>query len=259
MNHLKVFFMIALTSFLVGGCATVQTPAESDPLESVNRSVLKFNQKVDDVVLKPVAQGYTDYVAPEFRTCVANFFANLEGVNSAVNNVLQGKFAAAVNDTCRVLLNSTVGLLGLVDAASELGFPKKDEEDFGQTLGYWGLGAGPYLVLPFFGPTTLRDFTGRLVDGFIDPLANHKPVNERLVAKSTDVVDTRARLLPATNLVDRVALDRYSFIRDAYLARRESQIRDGMPAEKEVDDYYPEMGASFMRRASYRSVFLKAF
>ncbi len=259
MNSLNVLLILTFTSSLTVGCASIETSTPGDPLESINRPIHKFNSQVDKAVLKPVAQGYTNLVAPEFRSCVGNFFANLDDVNSTVNHLLQGKLVGAFNDACRVVLNSTVGLFGLVDAASELGFRKTNDEDFGQTLGYWGVGSGPYLVVPFYGPSTLRDFTGRLVDGFLDPLANHKPVDERLVGTAVNVVDTRARLMPATDLVDRIALDSYSFVRDAYLSRRASQIRDGKPEDEEIEQAYPEMGASLMRRTQMRSVVFKPF
>lgn len=232
MIRLGKHLLIALVCVGSAACTTVQQPTEGDPFEGFNRSVDGFNQEFDQLVAKPLAQTYEKNVAWEFRACITNFFGNLEDVGSAVNNLLQGKFKAAFTDTCRVVVNTTVGLLGLVDAASEMGLEKTDE-DFGQTLGYWGVGSGPYLVLPFLGPSSLRDLSGRLVDGQVSPLSNHEPVDERLIATGVDAVDTRARLLPATDLVDRVALDKYSFVRDAYLARRESQVRDGQPAVEE--------------------------
>lgn len=234
MMQVSKYLLMALICVGSAACTTVQQPTEGDPFEGFNRSVDSFNQGFDRMIAKPVAQGYQKNVAWEFRTCVTNFFGNLEDVGSAVNNLFQGKFKSAFTDTCRVVLNTTVGLLGLVDAASEMGLEKTDE-DFGQTLGVWGVGSGPYLVLPFFGPSSLRDLSGRVVDGQIDPLSNHEPVDERLVATGVDAVDTRARLLPATDFVDRVALDKYSFVRDAYLACRESQIRDGRQVDEEDD------------------------
>lgn len=239
MIQLSKYFIMVLICAGSAACTTVQQPTEGDPFESFNRSVDGFNQSFDRMIAKPVAQGYQKNVAWEFRTCVTNFFGNLEDVGSAVNNLFQGKFKSAFTDTCRVLINTTVGMAGLVDAASELGLEKTDE-DFGQTLGYWGVGSGPYLVLPFYGPSSLRDLGGRVVDSYFDPLANHEPVDERLVATGVDAVDTRARLLPATDFVDRVALDKYSFVRDAYLARRESQIRDGRQVEDDRDDIEDE-------------------
>lgn len=233
-RKLRVFFVLLVVS-MASACTTMRAPSDTDPLEGFNRSIDSFNEAVDQGVGKPLARGYNNYVAPEFRTCIANFFANLDDLGIAVNNLLQGKPKDALSDLCRVAINSTVGLLGLVDVASDFGFEKHDE-DFGQTLGVWGVGPGPYVVLPFFGPSNLRDAFGRVVDGTVDPLGNHRPVDERNVARFIDVVDTRARLLPATDLVDRVALDKYSFVRNAYLARRASQIRDGRPEEEQEEE-----------------------
>lgn len=229
-------FGLGMVVVAVSACTTVKNPTPSDPLEGFNRSVDSFNQVVDRVALKPAAQGYNAVVPEEIRGCVTNFFANLDDVASSLNNLLQLKPKAAFTDMCRVVLNTTVGLLGLVDVATQLGI-ERTNEDFGQTLGYWGVGPGPYLVVPFLGPSTVRDLPARFVDSQVDPLSNHEPVDERLVATAVDAVDTRARLIPATDLVDRVALDKYSFVRDAFLARRASQIRDGKPdpADRELD------------------------
>lgn len=233
---LRLVGMAAVVA-LAGACSTVKTPSPADPFEGFNRSVDGFNQVIDQVAIKPVAQGYTSVVPPEIRGCVTNFFANLDDVNSAINNLLQAKPKRAFTDICRFAINSTLGLFGLVDIATEFGL-ERTGEDFGQTLGYWGFGSGPYLVLPFFGPSSLRDFPGRVVDSQLSLLPKHEPVDERNVATAVDVVDTRARLIPATDLVDRVALDKYSFVRDAFLARRASQVRDGAPeaADRELDD-----------------------
>ncbi|MDX1668882.1 MAG: VacJ family lipoprotein [Limnobacter sp.] len=239
MTDFTKLLMLACIGLSSAACTTVQEPTQGDPFESFNRSVHDFNEGFDRAIAKPVAKGYEDVVAWEFRTCVTNFFNNLDDVSSAVNNLLQGKIKAAFTDTCRVVINSTVGILGLADAASEFGL-ERTNEDFGQTLGYWGVSSGPYLVLPFLGPSSMRDLTGQVVDGFVEPLPNHEPVDERLVATAVDAVDTRARLLPATDLVDRIALDKYSFIRDAYLARRESQARDGKNDEGRLNRVMPE-------------------
>lgn len=234
LSFLKVGLLVAVVG-VASGCASVANRNPADPLEGFNRRVDGFNQAVDSFALRPIAKGYVDTVPPEVRMCVGNFFSNLGDVKNVLNNVLQLKPKAAFNDMCRIAINSTIGILGLVDVASELGFQKHDE-DFGQTLGYWGVGSGPYLVLPILGPSTIRDFPARILDRQVDPLAQHDPVNERNVGIVTDAVDKRARLLPATDLVDRVALDKYSFVRDAYLARRASQIRDGAPDPSELVD-----------------------
>lgn len=225
---------------LMVGCSTVRSPSPTDPLEGFNRSIHGFNEVVDNAALKPLAKGYEALVAPEVRTCVGNFFSNLGDIAVAFNNLLQGKPKAAGGDMCRFALNSTLGILGFVDVASELGLQKHDE-DFGQTLAVWGVSSGPYLVLPVFGPSTFRDALGRLVDSPLAPLSYHDNVKERNSLLFVGAVDKRARLLPATDLVDRVALDKYAFIRDAYLARREGQVRDGAPnpedhLEREEED-----------------------
>lgn len=219
---------------LASGCTSMRAPSDADPFEGFNRGVDSFNQTVDKVALKPVAQGYDKYVPGAVKSCVGNFFSNLNDISIAVNNLLQGKFKEAGSDMCRFAINTTVGVLGLTDPASGMGFQKHDE-DFGQTLGYWGVGSGPYLVLPLLGPSTIRDTAGRVVDNPLDPLAQHTPVDERNSAYAVKAVDKRAELLPATNLIDRVALDKYSFVRDAYLASRASKIRDGRPAPQDEE------------------------
>jgi phospholipid-binding lipoprotein MlaA len=239
MYHLsssKVFSLAVLLG-LASGCTTMRAPSPADPYEGFNRGVSQFNDVIDKMALKPLAKGYDAIVPNEIQTCVGNFFSNLNDLGTAVNNLLQAKPKAAGQDICRFALNSTIGILGLVDVASPLGLPKHDE-DFGQTLGYWGVGAGPYVVLPFLGPSTVRDTVGRVGDSPFDPLTQHRPVDERNTAIFIKAVDKRASLLPTTDLVDRIALDKYSFIRDAYLARRASQIRDGAlgPDEEPEDD-----------------------
>ena len=219
-------------------CTTMRAPSETDPLEGLNRSVDGFNQAIDKAVIKPLAQGYDKITPPEIKIVIGNFFSNLDDVSVAVNNLLQGKPQAAGNDIARFALNTTIGIVGLVDVASELGFQKNDE-DFGQTLGVWGFGSGPYLMLPLLGPSTLRDAPARFVDSPLDPLYHHDKVRVRNSLLVVNVVNKRASLLPATDLVERVALDQYAFVRDAYLRRRASLVRDGAPdpAEQPYEDY----------------------
>ena len=233
----KPVFALCLLA-LASGCTSMRAPSASDPLEGFNRGVSNFNEVIDKAALKPLAKGYQAITAPEVRTCVNNFFSNLEDISVAFNNLLQGKPKAAGSDLCRVALNSTLGIFGLADVASELGF-QKHEEDFGQTLAVWGARPGPYLVLPFLGPSTVRDTVGRVVDSPLDPLRNYEDVSERNTVFALEVAHKRAMLLTATDLIDRVALDKYAFVRDAYLARRESLIRDGVPEDNsplELDD-----------------------
>jgi phospholipid-binding lipoprotein MlaA len=219
----------------------MRAPSESDPLEGLNRSIDGFNQVVDKAVIKPLAQGYDKVTPPEIKTVIGNFFSNLDDVSVAFNNLLQGKPKAAGSDITRFALNTTIGIVGLADVATELGFQKNDE-DFGQTLGVWGMGSGPYLVLPLLGPSTLRDAPARFVDAPLDPLYHYDDVRVRNSLLVVNVVNTRARLLPATDLVERIALDQYAFVRDAYLKRRASLVRDGAPDPNEplYEDYEDE-------------------
>lgn len=223
----KLCLLLGIVS-LASACTSMRAPSESDPLEGFNRTVDGFNQVVDKALVKPLAQGYDKVTPPEVKTVIGNFFSNLDDISVAFNNLLQGKPKAAGSDITRFALNTTVGIVGLADVATELGFPKNDE-DFGQTLGVWGVGSGPYLVLPLLGPSTLRDAPARVVDAPLDPLYHYDDVRVRNSLFVVNLVNTRARLLPATDLVERVALDQYAFVRDAYLKRRASLIRDGAP------------------------------
>lgn len=218
---------------LGSACSTMRSPSEADPLEGFNRSVDGFNQVVDKALVKPLAQGYDKVTPPEVKQVIGNFFSNLDDISVAFNNLLQGKPKAAGSDITRFALNTTIGIVGLADVATELGFPKNDE-DFGQTLGVWGVGSGPYLVLPLLGPSTLRDAPARVVDAPLDPLFHYDDVRVRNSLFVVNLVNTRANLLPATDLVERVALDQYAFVRDAYLKRRASLIRDGAPDPNEA-------------------------
>jgi phospholipid-binding lipoprotein MlaA len=215
----------------LSGCASTSgTPSPQDPWEGFNRSIFSFNEGLDKAVIKPVAQGY-DAVAPDpVKTGVSNFFSNIGDVFIAVNNLLQGKVGDAASDAGRVLVNTTIGILGLIDWASDMGMEKHDE-DFGQTFGRWGVGSGPYVVLPFFGPRTLRDTVGLAADLNTDPVAKMHAVPERNTLLTTRVIDTRAGLLPADKVIEGAALDKYSYIRDAYLQRRERLVNDGKAAK----------------------------
>lgn len=207
----------------------------ADPFEGFNRGVQAFNDGVDNAVLKPVATTYRDVVPSFARTAVGNFFGNLGDGWSALNHLLQGKLEPALNMTLRMAVNSTFGLGGLLDIASEAGL-ERQSEDFGQTLGVWGVPSGPYLVLPLFGPSTIRDTAGRVVDmqSETSPRYTHDDAT-RNAAAVLNVIDTRAGLLGASRLLDDIAFDRYSFLRDAYLARRQNQVYDGNPPEERED------------------------
>ena len=226
---------------VLAGCATVGGNPD-DPLEGYNRAMFNFNDAVDKAVLKPVAKGYKT-VMPRFaRTGVSNFFSNLGDLWIGVNNILQGKIGAGASDFCRVAMNTTVGILGLIDVASDAGL-EKHNEDFGQTLGRWGVGTGAYVVLPFLGPSDVRDGFSRLaVDWHGDPLwrVNDIPVRNELYGAR--LIDTRASLLDASNLLEAAALDRYSFTRSAYLQRRRSLVYDGNPPEEPDTDDADQQG-----------------
>jgi len=216
----------ALALALLQGCATGPQANPADPLEPFNRSVYRFNEGLDRAVLKPVATAYRDVTPQPVRTGVTNFFENLADVWSFVNNVLQGRATEAGDSLFRVTTNTLWGVGGIFDVASALNIPKH-KEDFGQTLGVWGLNAGPYVVLPVFGPSSVRDTAGLAVDmqGSVLSQTDNVPVRNSL--SGLRLVDTRANLLDAGNLLDQAALDKYAFIRDAYLQRRQSQIKGG--------------------------------
>lgn len=218
------------------GCAS---QANKDPLEGFNRGVYKFNDTADKAVIKPIAGAYKAVVPSPLRTGVNNFFDNLGTVISFFNNVLQFKFSHAMDDAGRFAVNSTFGILGLIDVASMDNIPQHSE-DFGQTLGYWGVGSGPYLVLPFVGPSSLRDAAGFAVDySTFYPVSYIDHVRTRNQVLILNFIDTRAQYLPASDLLDEAALDPYSFMRDAYLQRRENQVADGH-AQREDDPFFDE-------------------
>lgn len=214
----------------------VSTPvlaqSEADPWEGFNRVMFSFNEILDKYLLKPVAEGYV-YVTPSpVRTGIGNFFNNIGEITTVANDLLQGKFRQAGLDSTRFLVNTTVGMVGLVDVGSRIGLSRNDE-DFGQTLGYWGLGSGPYLMLPFLGPSTVRDAAGMVPDYFLSPYDQIEDDGTRYGVRGLQVVDLRASLLEVEKLV---AGDRYTFFREAYLQRRAFLVRDGVMDETFPDD-----------------------
>ncbi|WP_338768435.1 VacJ family lipoprotein [Massilia sp. METH4] len=224
----------------LSGCAV--GPDKRDPMENWNRAVFKFNDTVDTYALKPVATGYKN-VTPDFvQTGVNNFFGNLQDLWTGGNNLLQGKPGDAVSDFGRFALNSTFGMLGLFDIASEAGL-SKHKEDFGQTLGRWGVQSGPYVMLPLLGPSTLRDTVGLPLDFAGDAWSYKDPVNVRNIGAGVRVIDQRAALLDASTLLEDAALDRYEFIRDGFLQRRQSQVYDGEVPETKEEENVPEQPA----------------
>jgi len=239
--------LLFIVAFAISGCATV--PADSgndprDPIESFNRQVFEFNEVVDRAILKPVAQAY-EFVLPEpVRDCVSGIFSNLREPSNAINNFLQGKPADAVSDTCRFVVNTTVGLLGCFDPARHMGL-EKHNEDFGQTLGRWGIGSGPYLVVPIFGPSTLRDAVGIYgAEPYLDLNFYIDNVGVRNAILGTRVVNQRAELLQTDDLISGAALDKYRFIRDGFLQRRRSLVYDGSPPPAADDTSPPSPGGA---------------
>lgn len=221
------------------GCATGPQANPADPLEPFNRSVYSFNEGLDRAVLKPVATAYQDITPSPVRTGVTNFFANLSDAWSMVNNVLQARPAEAMDSLFRVTTNTLWGVGGIFDVATELKIPRH-KEDFGQTLGTWGLASGPYVVLPLFGPSSVRDTAGLVVDMQGDLVSQSSNVPVRNSLKSLNLVDTRANLLGAGDLLDQAALDKYAFTRDAYLQRRKSLIGGNERTEPEERFDLPE-------------------
>ena len=213
------------------GCATGVDADPLDPLEDYNRSMYQFNDALDRAVIKPLARGYQAITPAPVNKGITNFFNNLSDARSAVNNLLQFKIGRAFSDVGRVAINSTVGILGLLDVANNMNLPRYDE-DFGQTLGVWGMGPGPYIVLPFFGPSSGRDGVGVVVDWFTDPVMLIDDNAIRWGLRGLDVVDTRADLLNASRVLEQAALDPYAFVRDAYIQRRRDLVYDGNPPEE---------------------------
>lgn len=226
---------------LLQGCATAPGGNPSDPFESFNRSVFSFNDKVDMAVIKPVATVYRDVTPSPIRTGVTNFFGNVSDAWSAVNNALQAKPEFALDSLFRVTVNTLFGLGGVLDVAGEARIPKHTE-DFGQTLGHWGVPSGPYLVLPILGPSTVRDTAALIVDTQGDAVSAASNVAARNTLTATRAVNIRARLLDAGDLLEEASLDKYSFAREIHLQRRRSLVGRN-PAEKEERFDLPEAGA----------------
>ena len=234
---------LGLLLVLTAGCA--QTPPykeASDPLEPVNRVVYRFNDVVDRAVFKPVAKAYSKITPTPVQTGVGNFFSNLGEPVVIVNDVLQGKLPQGASDSARLVFNSTFGVLGIIDVATPMGHPKHNE-DFGQTFAVWGAGEGWYLVLPLLGPSTVRDAVGLPLGYALDPVARHEVVRERNSFYALRTIDTRARLLGVSRILDTAALDEYLFTRAAYRQRRWDLIYDGnpprVPANGDSEDESP--------------------
>jgi phospholipid-binding lipoprotein MlaA len=244
---LQVRLLLASTAVvLFAGCATVPSAGTGpgitttasnpiDPWENWNRKVYGFNDSIDRAVLKPVAETYRDVVPSPVRTGVGNVLGNIRDVWSAANHLLQGKLGVGMEMGMRVLVNTTFGLGGLLDPATEMRLTKRPT-DFGLTLGKWGVGSGPYVMLPLLGPSTVRDTAATVVDRKFGPSALPPTTPGQLAVTGVDVLNTRTNLLGAGQLLDQVALDKYSFLRDAYLASRRSAQFDGAPPLQFDDD-----------------------
>lgn len=227
---------VALLSLALVGCATVPDAKKDprDPIEGFNRASYKFNDALDRAALKPAAKAYKA-VTPDFvESGVTNFFSNLAQPTVIINDLLQGKFKASLNDTGRFLVNTTVGIGGLFDPASAAGLDRNDE-DFGQTLGKWGVPSGAYLMVPFFGPSTVRDSLGTGVDVFSNPLRYVDNTTVRYGAAGLDLIDSRARRLPLDDTINQ-AYDKYTFIKNAFLQQREYAVKDGNVPPPKFDD-----------------------
>lgn len=240
-NALRTVILLLVVWWGAVGCAAVPVEQRhpADPFEGYNRAMFAFNDRVDRALIKPAAQTYQKLPSP-IQTGVGNFFGNLDDVRVALNNLLQGKPAQAVSDVMRVTINTTLGLGGLIDLASPMGLARHNE-DFGQTLGYWGMPSGPYLVLPLLGPSTVRDAPARVVDTRTHPFAlglleDHDQTRAGLTG--LNIVQVRASVLPAEEALLAVGDDRYALLRDAWLQRREFLVRDGEMSAR--DDFWRE-------------------
>ena len=234
-STIKVFSIISCLFFL-SACATTNSLDERDPWEGFNRSVFSFNETMDGFIFEPVGKVY-DFITPDpIDDGITNFFGNIAMLPVIANDILQFNFTQMVNDSVRFFINSTLGLLGFFDIAGDANLHSSGE-DFGQTLAHWGMGSGPYLVVPFFGPATVRDATGFAIDrGLISPLAHIDDDLTRAGLLTLNYIDFKSDILTTTNLIGDASLDKYDFIKNAYFERRNSQINgDGFaedfPAE----------------------------
>ncbi|MFL9866411.1 VacJ family lipoprotein [Paraburkholderia fungorum] len=220
----------ALAAATLAGCSTVQTPTKGDPLEGLNRTIFTVNDKLDQYALKPVAKGYVFITPQPVRDSVTNFFSNIGDVYIAANNLLQLKITDGVEDIMRIVINTVFGVGGLFDVATLAKLPKHDN-DLGLTLGHYGVPAGPYLVLPLFGPSTVRDAVGSIGNYYVNPLSYIHPDGLSWMLYGLNVVNTRANLLSASDVLEGAALDKYSFVRNAYLQRRQYLLSDGKQSQ----------------------------
>jgi len=228
--------LVLVSSALFAGCATTNTYYDDprDPLERYNRFMYEVNDTLDRAIIKPLAQGYKAVLPTPVDRGITNVFNNLVDLTSVLNNILQFKFEHAAAGLGRVMVNSTFGILGLIDIASMNDMPRY-EEDFGQTLGSWGISPGPYIVLPLLGASDIRDTFGLVVDWYVDPVRQVNPSKPRWALAGLRGLDQRADLLSASKIMEEAALDKYEFHRDAYIQKRQNDIHDGNPPIEDED------------------------
>ena len=237
----KIEHSLSILSLLTLICLLFATTnnaysSEDDPLEPMNRAIFNFNEVIDDSILEPIAKGYQTITPDPVEDSISNFFNNLGEISTIINSALQLNINKTISSSSRLIINSTIGVFGLFDVASSIGI-EKHKEDFGQTLGFYGIPSGPYLVLPFFGPSSFRDAPGFYADIAMDksisPVHTELHHEERQLLQATNVIDTRANLLKASKILDTAAKDKYIFLRESYLQRRAKMITDG----KDVQDF----------------------
>jgi len=227
-------FALLVVSLALAGCASTGGGDPRDPWEGLNRNTFAFNDTLDRAVMKPVAQGYEKVVPAFAREGVNNFYSNIEDIGTSLNNLLQGKVAEGLSDAGRFVVNTTLGIAGLWDIATPLGLEKHDE-DFGQTLGWWGVPPGPYFVIPFLGPSTVRDAPAKAVEPSWYYTYEYGANHWYWTWWGVDKVRTRANLLKAETVLEQAALDRYTFVRDLWLQRRRNAVYDGHPPPEKDD------------------------
>ena len=224
----KIFIIITLIF-----TAAIYSNEVNDPFENINRKTFEFNENLDEKILKPTAKFYSKF-PPRIKNGITNFFNNLEEVDTCVNQLLQGKPKKSANDLTRFLINSTVGLGGFIDVASKMGL-ERHEEDFGQTLAVWGVGEGPYIMLPALGPSTLRDTFSKPVSSFLSVTFHMTETDVNITLKSIDAIETRERLLDVESLLSG---DKYAFVKDAYIQSIQYEVKDGIDVQ---DDFVDDM------------------
>ena len=226
---MKFFYLLIFIFYI----SDISAKEINDPYENLNRKTYEFNENLDEKIAKPIAEIYSKF-PPPIKNGVTNFFNNLEEVDTFINQLLQGKPKESLNDLTRFIINSTIGLAGFIDVASKIGL-ERHEEDFGQTLGVWGVGQGPYIMLPVLGPSTLRDTFSRPVSSFLSVTFHMTETDVNIALKSIDAIETRERLLEVESLLSG---DKYAFVKDAYIQSINYEVKDGIDVE---DDFIDDM------------------